>query len=93
MEREKQQILRNKIETLEEQITIDKAHISELESCLKLIIAFKSLDPKLHRVLNDLFHNTTTLIRLRTDRLLESKALSTKEQRYHTLNKANVKGL
>lgn len=38
------------MDTLEEQITIDKAHIVELEGIVRQVLGLKALDAKLQRV-------------------------------------------
>lgn len=46
------------------------------------------MDPKLKRVITDLFENSRDLLGVRYERANQIRSLTTKEQRYHTLNKA-----
>ncbi|CDW87983.1 UNKNOWN [Stylonychia lemnae] len=92
-EKEKMYQLKSKFESLEEQLTNDKEHINHLETLIRKLIAIKSLDPKLQRVMSDMFLNLRDIILLKTDKGAQVRGLMQKEQRYHTLNKANVGGL
>ena len=91
-EREKQAILRTKLETIEESQNIDKQHILEIEQLLRKVVAFKSLDGKLSRVVSDNLENVRATIVLKHEKCVQSKQLQLIEQRYHTLSKGGVNG-
>ena len=74
-EREKQAILRTKLETIEESQHIDKQHILEIEQLLRKVVAFKSLDGKLSRVVSDNLENVRATIVLKHEKCVQSKQL------------------
>eukprot|EP00347_Sterkiella_histriomuscorum_P015674 403356124 len=89
-EKQKHILAKQKLDSLVEQQSLDKQHIQDLEQLLRKFIAQKSIDRKLQRVMSDLFDNTRDLIMLRSDKNTLTRSLTAKEQRYHTLNKANI---
>ena len=79
-----------KLDSLEEQLSIDKGHISELENLYRKLLSSTCLDPKFTKVLSDLYGNSKDLAIVKYDRSLLTTKLQLKELRYHSLSKGNA---